>query len=124
MVGLPSHTTIDFRACERLPSLRITNYKLRIHNKKPSLHHTETDISAVPLCLAWIDHARSCHVTVGGRLILRGLAYSPSLSGQPLGGETRRLSDRLAPYGGSLHGLGGEIPRQRVLGAFRTTGIL
>ena len=57
-------------------------------------------------------------VTVGGRLILREPAYSPSLSGQPLGGETRRLSDRLTPHGGSLHGHGGEIPRQRVLGCF------
>ena len=37
-----------------------------------------------------------------------------SLSDPPLGGETRRLSDRLAPHGGSLHGHGGEIPRQRV----------
>ena len=75
---------------------------------------TETEISAVPLCLAWVDHARSCPVTVGGRLILRGPRYSPSLSGQPLWGETRRLSDRLAPHGGSLHGLGGEIPRHCV----------
>ena len=31
---------------------------------------TETEISAVPLCLAWVDHARSCPVTVGCRRIL------------------------------------------------------
>ena len=50
--------------------------------------------------------------------------WGASLSDPPLGGETLRLSDRLAPHGGSLHGHSGEIPRHRVWGAFRTTDIL
>ena len=44
--------------------------------------------------------------------------WGASLSDPPLGGETLRLSDRLAPTDGSLCGIGGEIPRHRVLGCF------
>ena len=41
--------------------------------------------------------------------------WGASLSDPPLGGETLRLSDRLAPTDGSLCGIGGEIPRHCVL---------
>ena len=40
--------------------------------------------------------------------------WGASLSDPPLGGETLRLSDRLAPTAGSLGGIGGEIPRHSV----------
>ena len=40
--------------------------------------------------------------------------WGASLSDPPLGGETLRLSDRLAPTDGSLCGIGGEIPRHCV----------
>ena len=81
---------------------------------------TETEISAVPLCLAWIDHARSCPVTVGCRRILGVLPC-----------QIRRSGVRLCAYPTVSHQptalcaeSAGRFPVIAFWGAFRTTDIL
>ena len=87
--------------------LRITNYEF--DNKKPSLYDRDGDFRGTTL----LGIGRPCPLMPCNGGMPSG-PWGASLSDPPLGGEGHRLSDRLAPHGGSLHGLGGEIPRHRV----------